>query len=303
MIRSSSHLDAKQQDLLLKLFCGDMKATAAAEVAGVNRKTVNRWYRYLRDAIYMASRRAPRFEGEVEIDQSVFGGRRKRRDAALVRKLAGLTTSQILAWKQKHNSMPKAHTKVKVLGILRRGGTVYLHTIEREDEQTIMPIIRLVVEMGATIYTDEHGAFNKLRFDGYRHETINHSRLFAKTGGRHTAGIDQFWAFAKTRLANFKGIPHHMLPLHIKECEFRYNNKQMIPAMRALLATHQDPFPRHHQADKNTSLHRPRIRLKTPPSPIRRTSRTGSGPASAPLRPRARRKVRVLARKKVRVSS
>jgi len=34
-----------------------------------------------------------------------------------------------------------------------------------------------------------------------------------------------FWGVAKVRLTKFKGIPAHTFHLHLKETEWRYNNR------------------------------------------------------------------------------
>ncbi len=38
-------------------------------------------------------------------------------------------------------------------------------------------------------------------------------------------GIENFWSFAKRRLAKFNGVSRETFLLHLKECEFRYNHK------------------------------------------------------------------------------
>ena len=40
----------------------------------------------------------------------------------------------------------------------------------------------------------------------------------------HINGIENFWGYAKHRLSKFKGIKKDNFLLHLKECEFRYNN-------------------------------------------------------------------------------
>ena len=43
-------------------------------------------------------------------------------------------------------------------------------------------------------------------------------------GKNHINGIENFWGYAKHRLSKFKGIKKENFLLHLKECEFRYNN-------------------------------------------------------------------------------
>jgi len=44
-------------------------------------------------------------------------------------------------------------------------------------------------------------------------------------GSSYINGIESFWGYAKTRLVKFKGIDKKMFNLHLKECEFRFNNR------------------------------------------------------------------------------
>ncbi|HKS27667.1 MAG TPA: IS1595 family transposase [Pyrinomonadaceae bacterium] len=37
--------------------------------------------------------------------------------------------------------------------------------------------------------------------------------------------IDSFWSFARRRLEKFNGVPNRTFPLHLKECEWRYNHR------------------------------------------------------------------------------
>jgi transposase-like protein len=41
----------------------------------------------------------------------------------------------------------------------------------------------------------------------------------------HVNGIKAFWSFAKRRLAKFNGLNDENFIMHLKECEFRYNNR------------------------------------------------------------------------------
>jgi transposase-like protein len=38
--------------------------------------------------------------------------------------------------------------------------------------------------------------------------------------------IESVWSYAKIRLVKFKGMDKKMFNLHLKECEFRFNNRK-----------------------------------------------------------------------------
>jgi len=42
----------------------------------------------------------------------------------------------------------------------------------------------------------------------------------------HINGIESFWSSAKRRLQKFNGIPAYTFYLHLKECEYRFNQRQ-----------------------------------------------------------------------------
>ena len=61
---------------------------------------------------------------------------------------------------------------------------------------------------------------------GYaKHFRVNHgSNEFAR-GAVHVNGIEGFWSFAKRRLQKFNGVSSETFNLHLKECEYRFNNR------------------------------------------------------------------------------
>lgn len=219
MIIRAPRITDKKRRALIKYFAQDMDATRAAVNAGVSRPCANRWYRDFRERIYQVRTRAPRLTGEVEIDQAFFGGRGKKRDAAVVRQLAGLTRKKLRAKAKKM----KREVRTEVVCFYQRGGEVYTHIVGDSSIETMLPLIRLVVEPKATIYTDKWPSFNPLKEDGYKHYAINHSHEYKDRRGRHINGVDRFVSFAKVRLGPFFGIRRSTLPLHIRECEWRWN--------------------------------------------------------------------------------
>jgi hypothetical protein len=60
----------------------------------------------------------------------------------------------------------------------------------------------------------------------YGHLRIDHGNDEFANGSVHINGIEGFWGLAKVRLAKFKGVPKHTFHLHLKETEWRYNNRQ-----------------------------------------------------------------------------
>ena len=232
MILHAPHIPKAKQNKLVKYFAMDLDATNAAELSKVNRNTANLWYRHFRELILRHTRTMPRFFGEVEMDQSEFGGRGRKRMQALLKRYAKILPHA--EYMKRAKEIRKEH-KVLVFGILMRGGEVYCHIIKKADKDTLQPIVRRVVEQGATVYTDKWRGFTELGLDGYKHKSVNHSEEYVAKDGSHINGIESFWSFAKRRTTKFNGIARTTLQLHIKECEFRYNNKDVAGALKRLL--------------------------------------------------------------------
>ena len=142
-------------------------ALAAAEIVGVNKHTAATFFLRLRELI---ASKLPSYElsGEVEADQSYFGGVRKGKRG---RGAAG---------------------KVAVFGILKRGGKVYTAIISDAKRETLMPIIREKVTPDSIVYTDNFKSYNALDVSEFHHLRINHSELFADAKN-HINGIENFW--------------------------------------------------------------------------------------------------------------
>ena len=89
-----------------------------------------------------------------------------------------------------------------------------------------MPIIQGKILEGSTINTDGWKAYAGLVLNGYNHYRIFHSKDEFARGKCHVNGIESFWSFAKRRLAKFNGLTDRKFILHLKECEWRFNNRQ-----------------------------------------------------------------------------
>ena len=85
-VRRRSRLPTRLQEELIKSFVGGTTARSAALLTGVNRHTTTLFFRKLREVIAQRlNEETPELlGGEVEIDESYFGRRRKgKRGAAL----------------------------------------------------------------------------------------------------------------------------------------------------------------------------------------------------------------------------
>lgn len=77
--RRRSRLSRSIQIELIKYFCVGVTARSAAELSGVNRNTATLFFHKLRQTIHdkIVSDEPPMMTGEIELDESYFGGRRR----------------------------------------------------------------------------------------------------------------------------------------------------------------------------------------------------------------------------------
>jgi len=197
MYERKSRLTPRRQGKLIEHFVLGATARAASEVVDVNVKTATAFFMGLRQLI---ASNLPSYElsGEVEADESYFGGVRK---GTRGRGAAG---------------------KVAVFGLLKRGGKVYTAIISNAKTETLLPIIAEKVMPDSIVYTDYFRSYNALDVSDFHHRRINHSKLFAR-GKNHINGIENFWNQAKRHLRKFNGIKQENFYWFLKECEWRFN--------------------------------------------------------------------------------
>lgn len=167
----------------------------------VNRKTAAYYFHRLRVIIsrHLEAEADECLSGEVEVDESYFGGRRKGKRGR------------------------EAGGKTPVFGLLKRGGKVYTKIISDAKATTLVPIIQEKVIPDSIVYSDCRRGYNVLDVSEFRHYRINHSKLFADWHN-HINGIENFWSQAKRHLRKFNGVPKENFPFFLKEWEWRFNN-------------------------------------------------------------------------------
>lgn len=208
--RRKSRLRTSIQTELIRLFVTGVPARTAAELTGVNRNTAILYYHKLREIIARKlAEQTPFLDGEVEVDESYFGGHRKG--------------------KRGHGSAGK----VPVFGLLKRGGQVHAVMIQDAKSLTLMGIIRKTIKPDSVVYTDSFRAYDMLDVSEFHHFRINHSEEFANERN-HINSIENFWNQAKRHLRSYNGIPKNHFHLFLKECEWRFNYRPASNLLRTL---------------------------------------------------------------------
>jgi len=201
-IRRRSRLPDSIQRALITHFVAGTTARTAAELVGVNRRTAILYYHKLCEVIAAKlAAEAPFSVGEIEVDESYFGGVRKGKRG---RGAAG---------------------KVPVFGLLKRDGRVYTTMIPDTRSQTLVGIIRERIQPDSLVYTDSYRSYDILDVSEFHHQRINHQNAFVDSGN-HINGIENFWNQAKRHLRRYNGIPKVHFHLFLKECEWRFNYRR-----------------------------------------------------------------------------
>lgn len=223
-IFEDSKLPIRTWLLAIWLITSHKKGIASTQLAkdlGITQKSA--WFvtHRLRYAIRTQSFNRP-LDGEIEADETFVGGKEKNKHAH-----------------QRTGGKQGGKGKVAVLGMLERGGELRTGITPNLSAKSVQTAIRENVAKGASVMTDEHGAFLGLQGD-YNHHRVNHSAgEYVRHYVLHTNGIESVWALFKRQIV---GTHHWLSPKHLSkylgEMTWRFNLREMEEGDRvnALLA-------------------------------------------------------------------
>ncbi len=202
------------------LFCSKRNGVSAKEVErqiGVTYKTAWRMCHEIRKYMAMVDGDEPLGGNgkQVEIDETLIGG--KVRGAG---------------FRYREN-------KTVVLGMVERGGEVVTRIVPNVKKATLIPAIKDVVAKGTLVHTDHLHSYHGLRFEGYKHDRVNHNDgEYVNTRGSHVQSIEGFWAQLKRSI---NGMHIHVSQKHLSkylsEFEFRHNRRDRPETMLSELMT------------------------------------------------------------------
>ncbi len=127
-----SRLSSYKQDRLMEHFVAGTTARTAARLVGVHRNPAALYFHRLREVIVqqLEAESSTMFDGEVEVDESYFGGARKGRRGR------------------------GGGGKVPVFGLLKRGGRVYTRVIADASGGTLALLITRKVAPDSIVYSE-----------------------------------------------------------------------------------------------------------------------------------------------------
>ena len=187
----------------MKCFANDFDSYSTAEISGISRRSIQKYFDKLRNRIVEWVSNEKPFSGEVEVNESYFGPRR-------IRGKRGRGAGQ----------------KVLVLGILKREGNVYTQVIPRATKKNILPILQGKILEESTVHTDGWKSYDGLiDVNNFKHYRVYHSKDEFARGKSHINGIESFWSFCKRRMRKQNGVKKDKFLIHLKESEWRWNHR------------------------------------------------------------------------------
>ena len=163
---------------------------------GVTQKTA--WFMLHRVRLAMQTQSFDKMDGDVEVDETLIGGKARFMHASRKAK--------------------KGIRKTAVMGLLERHGTdghsrVRTAVVPNRRKYRLQGEVLDAVKDGATVHTDELKSYDGLE-EPYVHEVINHAEEYV-WGNVHTNGMENFWSLLKRGL---HGTYVSVEPFHL----FRY---------------------------------------------------------------------------------
>ncbi len=191
----------KREIEILYYFYLEVSARKTAKELNFNYRLVHRKFMHFRKRIAdYCNQEARKLNGELELDESYFGGRRKG------------------------NRGRGANNKAIAFGILERKGKVHTIVVENVRAETLMEAIESKTKKGSVFYTDGFRSYADLKQYG-KHNVIRHDKDEFANEKNHINGLEGFWSFANERFHKYHGIDKKNYPFYLKEMEFRFNHR------------------------------------------------------------------------------
>jgi len=150
------------------------------------------------------------FPGPVEADETAVGGKRKNMHAK----------------KRKHLTGRGSVGKAIVAGVKDQATKrVSAAVVDKQDAETLQKFVTDRTEAGATVYTDEAGAYTGI---DRQHETVKHGDGEYVRGDVTINGMEGFWSLFKR---GYHGTFHHLSDKHLDRYVAEFTGRNNIRDM------------------------------------------------------------------------
>ena len=185
---------------IIKYFAMDFDATKISELTKISRNTINNILGKVRKTIFMLDKKTAVDYTQIHLEDHYIKGKKK-----------GETTIN------KH-----------IFGLFKKDNKIHVEIVNNCTKEQLKPLIQgEKIDSSASIHTNVLQMYDGLVINGYKQYTVFHNYHELESDKyHHVNGIKSFWSFCKRRLAKFNGLTNDKFILHLKECEFRFNNRQ-----------------------------------------------------------------------------
>jgi transposase len=166
-------------------------------------------------------------EGDVEIDETTWGGKPKRE--------AGTSPYMSLGPDRRRNPRPR-EPKATILGMVERGGRIRFRVIASRHGAPLSRAVLANVNPDSIIFTDDWASYKPLRRHYIDHKIINHSEGVYVRGDTYTNTIEGAFGNMKTGMRGvYKKVSPRYLQSYLDEYAWRHNAKRESRALFAQL--------------------------------------------------------------------
>jgi transposase-like protein len=188
--------------------CG-ISAKQLERELGVTYKTAWRMFNKIRNELMNDEGDEP-LSGDVEIDETAWGGKPRKKMPARSKELA--------QWRE---------NKTTLLGMVERGGRVRMRVIPSRRGPGLSKAVRSHVNPSSFIITDDWQAYKPLAREYLGHRVINHSAGVYVRGDIYTNTIEGFFGNLKTGMRGaYKHVSDRWIQSYLDEYAWRYNARR-----------------------------------------------------------------------------
>lgn len=205
-----------------------LSALALRRYLGVQYRTAYLLMHKIRESIMVTTQIKP-LSGYVQIDGGHFSGKKRK-----PRKVAEKDAPKLPKKYQHRDKVGPAenpfHENRRIIIVFREcdantGGNGSIRTLTAicniENDRNLPALVERYVEKNSKVHTDELPAYRSLKYMGYTHDTVNHSREFSTDGGVNQNQAESY--FSRLRRA-FIGVFHRITPRYMLDysCEMSW---------------------------------------------------------------------------------
>ena len=166
-----------------------------------------------------------------------------------ISELTGLSRNSINAYfKAMRLSIVTRYTDFHHVSVTQSAGR-FFGIYYREYRLVVEPLVLSVTKEDTPPFQPIDTAYLQKRW-AHRYDALLHyetKRLYPLTHHEQSGVAVVFWQFSRDRLAKFRGISADNILLHLKECEFRFNNRHRD--LYRMLLQHFRKYPLRLGAD------------------------------------------------------